>query len=55
MHFTSRHVNWLNVGEIELSVLGRQCCARRIDDLDRLKLELAAWQKGGSGGEETVK
>jgi hypothetical protein len=44
IHHTPRHGSWLNIAEIELSVLTRQCLDRRITDLDTLNTELAAWQ-----------
>jgi hypothetical protein len=44
IHHTPRHGSWLNIAEIELSVLSRQCLDRRIGDLDTLNTELAAWQ-----------
>ena len=44
IHHTPKHGSWLNIAEIELSVLTRQCLDRRIDDLDTLNAELAAWQ-----------
>jgi DDE superfamily endonuclease len=44
IHYTPKHGSWLNVAEIELSALTRQCLDRRIDDLDLLNTELAAWQ-----------
>lgn len=43
-HFTPKHGSWLNIAECELSVLGRQCLARRIDDGQRLAHEVAAWE-----------
>jgi hypothetical protein len=43
-HYTPKHGSWLNIAEIELSRLTRQCLDRRIDDLDLLNAELAAWQ-----------
>jgi hypothetical protein len=43
IHHTPKHGSWLNIAEIELSVLTRQCLDRRIDDLDTLNAELAAW------------
>jgi hypothetical protein len=55
LHYTPKHGSWLNVAEIELSVLGRQCLARRIDDIDRLNAELAAWQLSRNASEGTVK
>jgi hypothetical protein len=42
--YTPKHGSWLNMAEIELSVLGRQCLDQRIPDLDTLKREVAAWQ-----------
>ena len=44
IHYTPKHGSWLNIAEIELSALTRQCLDRRIDDLDVLNNELAAWQ-----------
>lgn len=41
---TPKHGSWLNMAEIELSVLGRQCLDRRIADRETLKTEVAAWQ-----------
>ena len=44
-HYTPKHGSWLNMAEIELSVLNRQCLNRRIPDQDTLKLEIAAWEQ----------
>lgn len=44
LHYTPRHGSWLNMVEIELSVLERQCLNRRIPDLATLQREVAAWQ-----------
>lgn len=43
-HYTPKHGSWLNMAEIELSVLSRQCLDRRIPDDDTLKAEIEAWQ-----------
>lgn len=43
-HYTPKHGSWLNIAEIELSALGRQCLARRIPDKPRLISEVAAWE-----------
>jgi hypothetical protein len=45
IHHTPRHGSWLNIAEIELSALTRQCLDRRIEDLTVLNAELAAWQQ----------
>jgi hypothetical protein len=42
---TPKHGSWLNMAEIELSVLSRQCLDRRIADFTTLKTEVEAWQK----------
>ena len=44
IHHTPKHGSWLNIAEIELSALTRQCLDRRIHDLEDLNTELAAWQ-----------
>ena len=44
-HFTPKHGSWLNMAEIELSVLSRQCINRRISDEDTLSKEVLAWAK----------
>jgi DDE superfamily endonuclease len=43
-HYTPKHGSWLNMAEIELSVLSRQCLDRRIPDKENLKSEIAAWE-----------
>lgn len=43
-HYTPKHGSWLNVAELELSVLARQCLDRRIPDLEVLRREVAAWE-----------
>ncbi len=42
-HYTPTHGSWLNMAELELSVLARQCLARRIPDQPTLETEVAAW------------
>jgi hypothetical protein len=44
IHHTPKHGSWLNIAEIELSALSRQCLDRRIADLDTLNTELTTWQ-----------
>ena len=43
-HYTPKHGSWLNVAEMELSVLARQCLDRRIPDRQVLSDEVAHWQ-----------
>jgi len=44
IHHTPKHGSWLNMAEIELSVLSRQCLQRRVPDFKTLEREAAAWQ-----------
>lgn len=44
-HFTPKHGNWLNMAEIEFSVLARECLNRRIDSIEKLEQEVLAWSK----------
>jgi hypothetical protein len=42
-HHTPRHASWLNMAELELSVLARQCLGRRVGAAAALAAEVAAW------------
>ncbi len=44
-HYTPKHGSWLNVAEMELSVLARQCLDRRIPDEETLRREVSAWEQ----------
>ncbi|MSQ10959.1 MAG: IS630 family transposase, partial [Dehalococcoidia bacterium] len=53
LHYTPKHRSWLNMAEIDLSVLRRQCLAQRIPSQPALTREVAAWEdrrnaKGGA-------
>jgi hypothetical protein len=54
VHHTPKHGSWLNIAEIELSVLGRQCLARRIADAGLLAEEVAAWVAARNADGSTV-
>jgi len=43
-HYTPKHGSWLDMAEIELGILGRQCLSRRIDNVDDLRREAKAWE-----------
>jgi hypothetical protein len=45
IHYTPKHGSWLNMAEIELSVLKGQCLNRRIPDMVTMQGEVAAWEK----------
>ena len=42
-HFTPKHGSWLNMAELELGILVRQCLQRRLPDIPTLQLETTAW------------
>ena len=44
IHYTPKHGSWLDIAEIELNVMTRQCLSRRINDINHLRSELAAWK-----------
>ena len=44
IHYTPKHGSRLDMAEIELNVMTRQCLSRRIDTIARLKNELSAWE-----------
>lgn len=54
IHHTPKHGSWLNIAEIELSALTRQCLDRRIDDIDVLNAELAAWENAVNTAQRQV-
>lgn len=43
--YTPKHGSWLNMAEIELHVLNRQCLSRHIPEMKKIKEEVEAWQK----------
>ena len=43
MHYTPKHGSWLNIAEIELSLLTRQCLRRRIPNIEMLQQEVQVW------------
>jgi hypothetical protein len=45
IHHTPKHGSWLNMAEIELSVLARQCLGRRIETREELEREVEAWEE----------
>lgn len=45
IHYTPKHGSWLNMAEIELSVLKGQCLGRRIADMATMQAQVVAWKK----------
>jgi hypothetical protein len=44
IHYTPKHGSWLDMAEIELGILNRQCLDRRLADVETLRREVAAWE-----------
>jgi hypothetical protein len=44
IHYTPKHGSWLDMAEIELGILNRQCLDRRLDNVEELKRETSAWE-----------
>jgi len=53
-HYTPKHGSWLNMAEIEFSVLARQCLERRIPDEETLIQEIRAWEERRNAIQATV-
>ncbi len=54
LHHTPKHASWLNMAEIEMSILGRQCLNRRIPTEQVLIQELAAWKRHRNRRKATI-
>jgi len=54
IHYTPKHGSWLNMAEIELSVLARQCLNRRLGDRAALEREVAAWVAARNAATTTI-
>jgi len=54
MHYTPPRASWLNMVEIELSILSKQCLDRRIADIETLEREVLAWVKERNARRATV-
>ena len=54
IHYTPKHGSWLNMAEIELSVLHRQCLNARIPDKHTLTQQITAWQNRRNASASSV-
>lgn len=53
-HYTPQHASWLNMAEIEIGILSRQCLDRRIASCPLLRSEVEAWQQARNALERTI-
>lgn len=54
VHYTPKHGSWLNMAEIELSVLARQCLNRRLSTLEEVSQQVDAWQQERNHAQATI-
>lgn len=54
IHYTPKHGSWLNVAEIELSILTRQCLDRRMPDIETLRREAKSWQSHRNANQKSI-
>lgn len=54
IHHTPKHGSWLNMAEIELSVLKGQCLNRRIADMKTMHAEVAAWERNRNNSSRKI-
>jgi len=54
IHYTPKHGSWLNMAEIELSVLKGQCLGHRIPDMATMQTEVAAWEKNRNNNTKKI-
>lgn len=54
IHYTPKHGSWLNMAEIELSVLARQCLAGRIPSFEQAQQRVSAWQQQRDHAHTTI-
>jgi len=54
IHYTPKHGSWLDIAEIELGILGRQCLDRRMAEREQLIREVSAWESDRNSAEAKV-
>ncbi len=54
IHYTPKHGSWLNMAEIEIGVLSRQCLSKYIESKERMIAEVAAWERQRNEADATV-
>jgi len=52
--YTPKHGSWLNMAEIELNVLIKQCLNRRIGDINEMRAEVGAWQDNRNNAQSKI-
>lgn len=52
--YTPKHASWLNMAEMEISIMDRQCTGGRIENKEKLKADLNAWAKQRNKDKNTI-
>jgi hypothetical protein len=55
IHYTLKHGSWLNIAEISISILSKQCVGRRLSGLELLNREIGAWESVYNSQRRVVK
>jgi hypothetical protein len=55
IHYTPKHGSWLNIAEISISILSKQCIDRRIYNIDLLNSEITAWENDYNSLDKPIK
>jgi len=55
IHYTPKHGSWLDMAEIELNVMTRQCLNRRIDNIESVRSELKAWETARNNAKSKIR
>jgi hypothetical protein len=54
-HYVPKHASWLNMVEIEIGVLATQCLDRRIESIEQLAAQIAAWEQQRNAAAARIK
>ena len=54
IHYTPKHGSWLNMAEIEIGVLSRQCLSKYIDTREKMEYEIGIWEANRNASHLTV-
>jgi len=55
IHYTPKHGSWLDMAEIELNVMTRQCLNRRIDNIESVRSELKVWETARNNAKSKIR
>ena len=54
IHYTPKHGSWLNMAEIEIGILSRQCLSKYIETRSKMEREVAAWERARNDSQHTI-